>query len=99
MTKPTVASVNSEVIALRQQVVDLTATVASVQAMLKANPITPPAGAVEGARQSLKPLKAQRDGLQRPTCINHRKCGNRSEGVALSEAIGWKCDPCKAASS
>lgn len=106
MVKPTVASVNSEVIALRQEVVTLASTVASLEAMLKANPITPPAGAVAEARAQLKPLKAQRDGLQHPTCINHRKCGNRCiEGVPIRQhtpeapgAIGWKCEPCSAAS-
>ena len=75
--------------ALEDQVAALIVQVQVLSSPL--NNMQPPA-ASNGAPT---PPRAQRAGLQRPTCVNHRRCGNRSEGVPLAEAIGWMCDPCK----
>ncbi len=56
------------------------------------SPISQPTSAP--ATAAIRRNRPTQDGLVHPTCLNFRKCGNKSEGVSIQEAIGWKCPSC-----
>lgn len=98
MSKPTVAQINADLIALRQVVDAQAATIASLEAQIREIP-----GKVRGAAAPVPAIvgrnRPSQTGLVQPTCLNFRKCGNKSEGVSVQEAIGWKCPSCSGESS